>query len=308
MPESWRSDFAKMKNRWLLIATVVISLLFHVGVGILFWKTNALNTTISSDKPIYVDMVSAPPGQQADRMPKGRIVDRKLSANELRPKKTDIISYKDNRAEKETHLKDTPFNEDSRNVGRKGKGGRSGIGVGSKTGGRTGKAEMPDSQNEKGYLSGAKKTSTDLISSVSYKNFTSSGNSGSQRGSGNLSPYNPKIGSPGDAVNINTKSFKYMSYFSGIKEKIEWAWVYPQEAQQRGQMGVLTLTFTILRDGSLKTVKLVRSSGFQSLDQAAIRAVRDAADFGPMPSSWDDEELTILANFEYRLIGSKYVF
>ena len=308
MPDSWRSDFARMKNRWLVISTILISLLFHIGLVVLFWKSDAFTPKVTTDKPIYVDMVSAPPGTQNNRMPPGKIVDRKLQANELRPKKTDIISYKDNRAEKETHLKDTPFNEDSKNVGRKGKGGRTGSGAGSQTGGRTGKSKAQDQPKDQGSASSGKMSANELITSVSYKNYSKSGKTGSQRGGGNLSPYNPKIGSPGNAVNINTKSFKYMSYFSGIKEKIEWAWVYPQEAQQRGQMGVLTLTFTILRDGSLKSVKLVKSSGFRLLDQAAIRAVRDAAGFGPMPSAWEDEELTILANFEYRLIGSKYVF
>ena len=90
--------------------------------------------------------------------------------------------------------------------------------------------------------------------------------------------------------------------------KIEWAWVYPQEAQRMGQQGMLTLTFTILRSGKLKEVKLIRSSGYRLLDHAAMQAIRDAAAYPPMPEGWDDEELTILANMEYHLIGTKYVY
>ncbi len=289
MPGSWRHDVAKMKNRWLLIAVVVVSLLFHAGVIVLLWKVVPA-VEPPEEKPIFVDLVKAPstaPGPSYQ----GKIVDKKLPANEKRPDRADVISHKDNRVDKETHRRDIPFNEITKDVGakapRKGSGRRPGPG-GPDKGGK-GRVDKPD----RGGKSPGPKSTKDLINSVGYRNLPNvKPGSSSAGGGGNVSPYNPKIGSPGDAININTKSFKYMSYFASIKEKIEWAWVYPQEAQMRGEQGMLTITFTILRNGKLQEVKLVKSSGYHMLDRAAMQAVRDAAAFPPMPKNWEDEELS----------------
>jgi TonB family protein len=301
MSGSWRSEKAKMKNRWLIVVTVLISLLFHAGLGILYWKAGPLMGKAPAPEAMFVDMVSAPPGSVQDQINQGKLVTQQLPANEKRPKQTAIISHKDNRVEKETHRKDLPFNETSKNVGSVGKGGQK-SGPGQKRPGKPAKQRTQPGLGQPGAVA------KDLISSVGFGNLPEVAPGSSERGSGNVSPYNPKIGSPGNAININTKSFKYMSYFAGIKEKIEWAWVYPQQAQRSGRQGVLTMTFTILRNGRLKEARLVKSSGSRILDQAALEAVRDGADYPPMPATWDDEELTILANFEYRLIGTKSVF
>jgi TonB family protein len=285
-----------MKNRWIIAVTIILSVLFHLGVGLFFWKgAPALSKKPVPSTPMFVDMVNAPPLPDKTRPP-GRIVDQPLPANEKRPNRAEILGYKDHRVNKQTHLRDTPFNELPGRAGPKGTGG-----PGGKTSREKG-AKQPE----------APTTSSELIASAAYRNLPKSSGTakkgGGSSGTGNLSPYNPKIGSPGDAISLNTKSFKYMSYFAGIKEKIEWAWVYPQQAQMQGQQGILTLSFTILRNGTLKEVKLVNSSGYQILDRAAILAVRDAAGFGPMPSNWEDKELTIMANFHYRLIGAKSVY
>lgn len=298
MSESWRSDIARMKNRWLIIAVVAVSLLFHVALGVLFWKSEKLMFKAPEQEIMPVELVSAPPDRVRDKLTEGTIVEKKLPANNKPPARAKVIADKDNTVAEETYNKNLPFNKNVNDIGKKGQGVRPES--------RPGKGDKPKPGSDSKSKA---KSSSDLINSVSYKSLPVSGSKGAQsRGGGNLSPYNPKIGKPGDVVNINTKSFKYISYFAGIKEKIEWAWVYPQKAQMSGQQGVLTMTFTILRNGSLKNVKLVRSSGYRLLDNAAMQAVRDAAAFAPMPETWEDKELTILANFEYRLVGAKYVF
>ena len=159
----------------------------------------------------------------------------------------------------------------------------------------------------RGIASPGGKSLKDLVDSVA--SLSPGGAPGGDGGGvGNASPWNPDVGEAGKAVRLNTRDFKYVGYFSGIKEKIEWAWVYPQEASARGQQGTLTLSFTILRSGKLKEVRGIRSSGFPLLDQAARRGIEDAADFSSFPEAWPDEEITIVANFSYRLIGVKSVF
>lgn len=50
---------------------------------------------------------------------------------------------------------------------------------------------------------------------------------------------------------------------------------YPDEAYQQGHEGVVQLLVSVTGQGTVSAVKVHRSSGFESLDQAAVKAVRD---------------------------------
>ena len=102
-----------------------------------------------------------------------------------------------------------------------------------------------------------------------------------------------------EPVSLDTTEVKYASYFARIKHQIERVWVYPLEAAQRGISGDLSLTFRISKDGNLLGVRLVNQSGYEILDVAALKAVKEAAPFYPFPKSIQREKLTILANFVY---------
>lgn len=58
---------------------------------------------------------------------------------------------------------------------------------------------------------------------------------------------------------------------------------YPQIAQQFGLQGVLQMLVALKQDGTIDYVRVVRSSGFPRLDDAAVRIVRIAAPFESMP-------------------------
>lgn len=117
----------------------------------------------------------------------------------------------------------------------------------------------------------------------------------------------PKNVPKGDVISLNTKSYKYISYFTHIKRKIELVWEYPRAAAEMGQEGRLTLRFTILKDGRLAGVWLVQSSGYRLLDEEAIRAVKEAAPFNPIPDRLKQDHLNIIANFTYTL-GFKFIY
>lgn len=103
----------------------------------------------------------------------------------------------------------------------------------------------------------------------------------------------------GEAISLDTRESKYASYFARIKRQIELAWNYPYEAQRKGMTGELTLRFQISRDGNLMNVRLINSSGYNILDEAALQAVKSAAPYYPFPVTIDKEALPILANFIY---------
>jgi protein TonB len=112
----------------------------------------------------------------------------------------------------------------------------------------------------------------------------------------------------GETVSLNTQEFKYYAYFSHIKKQIEMAWNYPMEAQEKNWGGRLSVVFIVEEDGWVSSVKLINSSGYEILDDAAIRAINFASPFNPIPETIGVERLKISASFEYitALFGVKW--
>jgi protein TonB len=104
-------------------------------------------------------------------------------------------------------------------------------------------------------------------------------------------------------VTFDTKEYRFAGYMTKLKEKIESIWVYPPDAAQRGIYGDLKIQFTINKDGTLGEVKLIRTSGYKMLDDAAIEALRDGQPYWPLPDSWHMKSYTILGHFVYSLYG-----
>jgi protein TonB len=107
--------------------------------------------------------------------------------------------------------------------------------------------------------------------------------------------------SSGGGVSLDTKEIKYLSYFAHIKRRIEQVWTYPPGAIANGLQGQLHLKFVLRNDGQVKTVELLRSSGYKVLDKEAWDAVVNGGPFGPFPPTIPDDELQITARFTYTL-------
>lgn len=100
-------------------------------------------------------------------------------------------------------------------------------------------------------------------------------------------------------ISLDTTEIKYVSYFNRIKQQIERSWRYPAQAARKGMAGQLTLQFQISRDGNLLGVNLVDNSGFEILDVAAVKAVKEAAPYYPFPVTISKKNISILATFVY---------
>lgn len=106
-----------------------------------------------------------------------------------------------------------------------------------------------------------------------------------------------------DGVTFDTKEFKYLSYMQRLKEKIESVWRYPPLAAQRGISGDLRIRFVIKKNGQLADVQILRTSGHKMLDDAALKAIKDAEPYWPLPNEWNQDTLTITGHFIYSLSG-----
>ena len=114
----------------------------------------------------------------------------------------------------------------------------------------------------------------------------------------------PKEAPPQEAareapIAFNRQDPKVIAYMAGLKRAIDQKWVYPSAALREGREGRLTLELTVLKNGLLETVRVVRSSGSSVLDEEAIRAVKAAAPFKPLPAEMGRERLTIRTSFDY---------
>ncbi len=109
---------------------------------------------------------------------------------------------------------------------------------------------------------------------------------------------------PDNSITFSTEEYQYQGYMQRLKEKIEGIWKYPRDAAERGIYGDLYIRFTIKKNGKLGAVDLVRTSGYKSLDDAAIRALRDAEPYWPLPDEWGRDGLTITGHFVYTYYGS----
>ncbi|HEX7524450.1 MAG TPA: energy transducer TonB [Candidatus Deferrimicrobium sp.] len=98
---------------------------------------------------------------------------------------------------------------------------------------------------------------------------------------------------------LNAPEVQYISYFASIKRKIELVWQYPYEAAVAGIQGELTVDFVIARSGAVNSIELVRSSGSKILDDEAIRSIRKAAPFDPIPAAYKIPGLQIRGRFVY---------
>jgi protein TonB len=106
---------------------------------------------------------------------------------------------------------------------------------------------------------------------------------------------------------FDVKDLQYSGYLQRLKERIETIWIYPPDAAAKGIYGELVIEFTIKKNGSLGAVELIRTSGHKNLDDAAIKALRDAEPFWPLPKEWGVEAYTIKGHFVYNIYGYYYI-
>lgn len=105
----------------------------------------------------------------------------------------------------------------------------------------------------------------------------------------------------GDRIDMNTSSFKFISYFTGLRKQIELVWIYPSDAAQRGLQGVVQLEMVIEKNGRVSKIRIIESSGYVSLDDSMVETIRLASPFAPLPKAWGKERLVITGSFHYIL-------
>ena len=102
---------------------------------------------------------------------------------------------------------------------------------------------------------------------------------------------------------FDTNEYRFLLYNTRLKDRIESIWIYPHEASSRGIYGDLFIRFTIKKNGRLGAVELIRTSGHKSLDDAAMKALKEGEPYWPLPDEWGMEAYTIEGHFFYSIYG-----
>jgi protein TonB len=102
-------------------------------------------------------------------------------------------------------------------------------------------------------------------------------------------------------ISANTKEYVYASYMRGWSDRVQRIGNlnYPDAARRRKLYGDLLLTVGLSRDGSIKNITVIKSSGQPLLDAAAERIVRLSAPFPPLPKDASVDELYITRTWQF---------
>lgn len=104
-------------------------------------------------------------------------------------------------------------------------------------------------------------------------------------------------------VGARTQEYRFAQYIEDWRIKVERIGNlnYPEQARRQHIFGKLQLSVSINKDGSLESVEVNKPSGYPLLDAAALRIVKLAAPYSPLPPNItkDVDILTITRTWSF---------
>ena len=97
-------------------------------------------------------------------------------------------------------------------------------------------------------------------------------------------PSGPAASSPGSAAQAEA------AYLAELQRAIARHQHFPDDARRRQRTGVVTLSFLVQGDGSIRQIRLAKSSGDTALDEAALQAMQRLNRFKPIPATIGRQE------------------
>jgi len=107
----------------------------------------------------------------------------------------------------------------------------------------------------------------------------------------------PRVMSP--TVNLQTK----MHYLAALAAKINRSKYYPLSSRRRGEQGRVVVHFVVQKNGELTDLSIAESSGSRRLDAAAIKTLKRASPFRPIPDSLERDRWSVSVPIAFSLSG-----
>lgn len=98
------------------------------------------------------------------------------------------------------------------------------------------------------------------------------------------------------ATNLAVKNYKNL-----IHNTVKSNRVYPSRDRRRGKEGNVTAQFTVLRNGSIKNLKLISSATSNNINRAAITAIKESTPLKAFPIGIGGKTLNVIIPFSFRI-------
>jgi periplasmic protein TonB len=93
---------------------------------------------------------------------------------------------------------------------------------------------------------------------------------------------------------------RYAWYVRVVQQKVSENWLKYEVDPRITEAQRVYVTFDIKRDGHPTNVQVEQSSGVPSLDQSAVRALQRIDTFGPLPSDYSENKVSVEFWFDYK--------
>jgi len=94
---------------------------------------------------------------------------------------------------------------------------------------------------------------------------------------------------------------EFNRYLAKVISQIQRAKHYPFQARKKKQEGEVRVRFVIRASGELEEAEVIESSGYEILDQQALKILKRASPFPPFPSELKEERLELKLKVVFRL-------
>jgi protein TonB len=92
---------------------------------------------------------------------------------------------------------------------------------------------------------------------------------------------------------------RFSWYVRVVRDKVSENWLKYEVDRSITEAPRVYITFDIMRDGHPANVQVEQSSGIPSLDQSAVRALQRIDTFGPLPSDYSGNKVSVEYWFDY---------
>jgi protein TonB len=93
---------------------------------------------------------------------------------------------------------------------------------------------------------------------------------------------------------------RYAWYVRVVQQKVSENWLKYEIDPRISEAQRVYVTFDVTRDGRPANVQVEQSSGVPSLDQSAVRAIQRIDTFGPLPSDYSGNKVSVEFWFDYK--------
>lgn len=92
---------------------------------------------------------------------------------------------------------------------------------------------------------------------------------------------------------------KFSYYVEAVQRRVSGNWLQSTVDPGVQSAPEVVVTFTVHRDGTISSVRLTQSSNNASVDNSAIRAVKDSSPLDPLPAAYQGSYVNVQFTFDY---------